>query len=232
MALREYFMVSALPSLGDLGSPPPLALEALREHVAPSAGASALVDSILLADDLVQRESLLTGETSDAAPAVLTTEQVRGEAPLPPELAATDEAGSAHPAADAVWEAYFRHAAAVARRRGSPFAAAWTAREVALRNALVAARAKALGFDATDYLVAPDVGAECDDDFTPVLNDWVAAANPLEGLRVLDQARWTWLAEHDGWFSFADDEVAAYAAKLMLLVRWHRLAQAQAGRDA
>ncbi|MGB2821431.1 MAG: hypothetical protein WBF17_10645, partial [Phycisphaerae bacterium] len=76
------------------------------------------------------------------------------------------------------------------------------------------------------HLVEPDLAAP-QDEFTLVLGEWSAARDPLAGLRVLDAARWRWLIEHDAWFTFADDELAAYAAKLMLLHRWKRIAEAQ-----
>ena len=116
----------------------------------------------------------------------------------------------------------------MARRHGSVFLADWVGYEVALRNALAAARAKRLGLDENDYLVATDLAAT-DEDFTTLLSEWTAASTPLAGLRVLIAARWAWLAEHDAWFSFSDDELAAYAAKLMLLHQWRRLAEA--GKD-
>jgi len=36
-------------------------------------------------------------------------------------------------------------------------------------------------------------------------------------------ARWAWLADNDAWFSFRDDELAVYAARLMLLHQWKRI---------
>jgi len=65
-----------------------------------------------------------------------------------------------------------------------------------------------------------------------VIAEWTAAPDPLAGQRVLDQARWSWLKEHDAWFSFGGDELAVYAAKLMLIDRWHRVAAAAADRHA
>ena len=97
--------------------------------------------------------------------------------------------------------------------------------EVALRNALAVARAGRLGLKESDYLVATDLAAT-DEDFSTLLSAWTAAPTPLAGLRVLIEARWAWLAEHDAWFTFSDDELAAYAAKLMLLHQWRRLAEA------
>jgi len=224
MAQRNYYLVSALPSLGDLGAAPPMSPADLREHVAEHRPPRTLVEAILLGDDLVQREAVLAGEIGDVAPAVLTPAQVRDEEPLPACLAMDEEAAAPRVAADTLWAAYFRHAAAVAQHEGSSFLAAWVAHEVALRNALAAARAKVLGLEAADYVVTPEVGSK-DDDFGPLLAEWAAAGNPLEGLRVLDRARWQWLTAHEAWFSFADDELAAYAAKLMLLARWHRLSE-------
>lgn len=226
MAGNNYYLVSALPCLPALGSVPPLSLAALRDHVGEDGRARALVEAILLGDDLLERDAGLAGEPGEVAPTVLSPAQVRDEEPLPPHLV-TEEDGVPPIAADGVWAAYFRHAAEVARRRGSRFLAGWVAHEVALRNALATARAKALDLDPADYLVAPELG-DTDADFAATVNDWTDAPNPLEGLRVLDRARWQWLADHDAWFSFADDELAAYAAKLMLLVRWHRLSRTPA----
>jgi len=222
MVANNYYRVSALPALGDLGTPPPLTLADLREHLAESGRALALVEAILLADDLMQREAFLASEIREVTPAVLTAAQVRGDEALPDYLAPADEPTPPRIASDAVWAAYFHHAAGVADRLASPFLAEWIAHEVALRNALAAARATALGLESAPYLVAADLGRS-DEDFAAVISEWSAAADPLAGLRVLDRVRWTWLVEHDGWFSFADDELAAYAAKLMLLVRWQRL---------
>jgi len=229
MAAANYYLVSALPSLAELGSIPPLSLAALRDHVSERAGPRALVEAILLGDDLLQRDAVLAGESVETAPAVLAPAQVRNEEPLPPYLAGAGEAAASRIAADAVWDAYFRHAAGVARASGSRFLATWVGREVALRNALATARAKALDLEPADYLVAAELG-QTDDDFAALVAEWAAAANPLEGIRVLDAARWQWLVDHDAWFSFGDDELAAYAAKLMLLARWHRLSTAPAAK--
>ncbi len=226
MAGDNYYLVSALPSLPDLGSVPPLSLVALREHVSHAA-ARMLVDAILLGDDLLQRDAALAGEGRDIEPTLLTAAQICDDEPLPPYLAPAEGEETARIACDAVWEVYFGHAAAVAQQSGSRFLAAWVAHEVALRNALAAARAKTLALDPGDYLVAPELG-DADVDFTALLAEWADAENPLEGIRLLDTARWQWLAEHDAWFSFGDDELAAYAARLMLLVRWHRLSRAPA----
>jgi len=227
MAVGNFYLVTSLPSLGELGTPPPLAPADLMGHVEGSSAADA-VAAVLLADDLIQREAYLAGETDQVEPAVLSPAQAQDEEPLPASLAPEPDAAAARqgPASDAIWEAYFRHAAAAARRSGSAFLRAWVGFEVALRNALATARAKALDLDPDTYLVTPDL-ADADTDVSPLVSEWSDAANPLEGLRALDRGRWAWLHEHDAHFSFQDDELAAYAAKLVLVARWHRLEQAE-----
>lgn len=226
MSGQNFYFVTALPPLGDLGSPAPMTPQQLLQHVSESSAAE-VVAALLLHDDLLQREALQAEEGDDAVPAVLTAEQVRDEQPLPEYLAPrAGESGPRTVAVDVTWEAYFRYAADVARRGGNELLAGWVGFEVALRNALVQRRAKALGIDAAAYVVAADLADESLD-FTAVLNEWASAANPLAGLQVLDRSRWNWLNDHQQWFSFSDDELAAYAAKLMLLSRWQRLAAAR-----
>jgi hypothetical protein len=197
----------------------------LLEHVSDGPAARALVEMVLLSDDLLQRQGYLTGEVKEVRTAVLTAAQARDEEPLPGYLVIPEEVPPGVRGADAVWAVYFRRVAEIAGQRGCGFLAAWTTHEVALRNALATERARALGLDADGYLVVPELG-ETDASFETLLSEWGAARDPLAGLRVLDRARWTWLDEHDRWYSFADDELAAYAVRLMLLHRWHRLNEA------
>ena len=42
-------------------------------------------------------------------------------------------------------------------------------------------------------------------------------------MEALDKARWEWMEENGGWYSFQAQELEAYAAKLVLLLRWRRL---------
>lgn len=223
MSGGNYYLVTSLPSLGELGEEPPLTLAELREKVQPNPSAARLVDAVLLSDDLLQREALLAGEQDDSAPAVLSAEQMRDEEPLPGFLAKADE--NAPVAVDAIWAAYFHNTADLAEQASSDFLGEWVRYEVSLRNALAEARAKALDLDPTDYTVTEELEGLFD--FDQLLNEWANAENPLVGLQILDQARWRWLHENDRWFSFADDELAAYAAKLVLMERWHRLSKAQ-----
>ncbi len=226
MSGRNFYLLTALPALGDPGAEPPLSLTGFLQHLLDAPKPRREAEALFLGDDLRQREAVLAGEIAQPEPAVLTLEQARGDEPLPATLSAPedpDRAGAALPT-DAVWVAYYRCVAALARR--SAFLAAWVPNEVGLRNALASARAKALGLDAERYLVAPELAAP-EEDFTAALGEWSAAGDPLTALRALDAARWAWLVEHDRWFSFADDELDAYAAKLMLLHRWKRIVEAE-----
>ena len=222
MARRNYYLLSSLPVLGELGSEPPLTLSDMLEAVSQADGPQEFVAAILLGDDLLQRQAFLAGEIEQVAPAVLTAAQIRNEEPMPEYLVVGQERSERATAADILWAAYFHYAVSVAHRRAGKFLAAWVNYEVSLRNALASARAKALGLGAEDYLVAREL-ADGEEDFSALIAEWSAAVDPLEGLRIIDKARWSWLIEHDGWFTFADDEVASYAAKAMLLTRWNRM---------
>ena len=224
MGGRHYYLVTSLPRLGDLGTPPAITLGDLLERVGEAPAAAAAVAAVVLGDDLMKRQAVLSGEADQVDAVILTADQLHDRQPLPESLVGPAREIEAGPVAvvDAVWGAYFRHAAAVAQRVGSRFLSAWVGYEVALRNALAAARARALGLEVAAYLVATDLAA-ADEDLSAVVTEWAAAPNPLAGLRVLDAARWDWLRRHDAHFSFGDDELSAYAAKLALLHRWQRL---------
>lgn len=225
----NYYLITSLATMESLATAPPLSNSALLEHLSDQPGAEELVRTLLLSDDLMQRQALLAGEIEQADPTVLTVEQVADEEPLPEYLAPPPESAPRRITGDSLWVAYFRHAMAVARARKCGFLEDWIGFEVAMRNALVETRAKSLGLDPNEYLVEPDLAASVN--FSPTIGEWTAAPDPLAGLKVLDRARWDWLMRNDRSYSFADDEIAAYAAKLMLLHRWHRLAQAAENRQ-
>ena len=206
---------------------PPLRPSQLLEHVTDCPHPRALIESLFLFGDLIQREAFLAGEIEEVDPLVLTPQQSRNEDPLPASLVTSTEEIKKMPEAlqvDSLWDTCFRHAWDVARQHGSLFLACWVNHEVALRNTLAATRAGRLGLKESDYLVAKDLAAT-DEDFTTLLSEWTAAPTPLAALRVLIKWRWAWLAEHDSWFTFGDDELATYAAKLMLLHQWRRLVE-------
>jgi hypothetical protein len=223
VAEKQYYLLSFLPALEGLGAQPPMSPAAMLDRIDRESSARRLVEAILLSDDLLQREAVLAGELDEPAPAVLSMPQLRDEAPLPDSLQTSSEP-TRRVASDALWEQYFRLVARTAEQIGSRFLRQWVGYEVALRNALVEARARALNLEPTDYIVAGDL-AETEVDLNAVVNEWAAAGDPMAGQRVLDQARWDWLATHEEYYSFGDDELAAYAARLLLMQRWGRIAR-------
>jgi len=225
---NNYYLITSLAALESLASAPPLSNSALLEHISDRPGAEELVRTLLLSDDLMRRQALLAGEIEQADPTILTAAQAADEEPLPEYLAPPLESAPRRVTGDSLWAAYFRHAMTVAGARNCGFLEDWIGFEVAMRNALAEARAKTLGLDPNEYLVEPDLGSAIN--FSPTIGEWSAAPDPLAGLKVLDRARWDWLMRNDRAYSFEDDEIAAYAAKLMLLHRWHRLAQAAESR--
>ena len=227
MAGQLYYYITSLPQLGELASVPPMTGGDMLERLAGAGKARLAVEAAFLSDDLLQRESLLAGEVREADTAVLTLPQVRNDEPLPEYLAAEEAPATRRVAADLVWERYFRYAARTAAATANALLAAWVARELALRNAVAEHRARALDLAPEDYFVAGDLADERED-FRQVLSEWASAPNPLAGLQVLDRARWAWITQRDRWYSFEADELVAYAAKLMLLARWHRMAGAGA----
>lgn len=225
MMLDRYFITS-LPALGDLGTLPPMGFAELWEWIADHRRIRELAGALLLMDDLRQRESHLAGELDYLEPTVLSLSQTLGRSPLPAYLVPEPDlvAGSARRiAADQLWETYFRYAADLAETRKSLFLAAWVGHEVALRNALAAARAERLGLEPAGYLVAPEL-AQTDDDFGPLLSEWAAATSPLMGQQRLLRAKWVWIEAHDPHFTFDDDELLVYTARLILLRQWQRIA--------
>lgn len=228
MARRHYFLLASLPHLDAIDETPPVSPAEFLQRVRTGEGPAEMVETILLSDDLLQRDALQAGEISEADPIVLTLAQLNGDAPLPASLAAGGELLPGSVAADVVWAAYFRHAAAVAP--AGTFLAAWVAWEIALRNALAESRAKALDLDVELYLVAAELG-DMHADFTVLLNELAVAGDPLTATQAVDRARWQWLAEHSAWFTFGDDELAVYAARLMLMGRAQRLAEARAEKE-
>ena len=224
MSGRNYYLLSLLPGIGELGSAPPMSIGELLAQVGDISGAAALIKALAFGDDLRQRESFLAGEFDELNLALLTDDQGRGEAALPTEIIADqkDEMDSVA-GVDAVWAGYFRYVMSLARAGGSSFLRAWVGREVALRNILTRVRAKNLGLEVEQYLVAEEL-ADNDIALSGVVNEWSAAATPLDGLKAIERSGWAWLIEHENWFSFGNDELAVYAAKLLALSRWQRMA--------
>ncbi len=226
--MRRYdYLLSALPALEPLGTVPPLGKQDFLEKVQEVHGPVDTIKALFLSDELIQAEALDAGEINidQLDLAVLSVDGANGSVLLPDVLIAElgdQSQDDARQAVDHLWQRYFVYAGKTARKYGSRFLKAWVGFEVGLRNALVTARAQALELDPSSYRVAPE-WADPDIDVSSLLTAWSLAPHPLAALEVLDRARWDWLQEQGRWFSFAADELEAYAAQLMLLHRWRRL---------
>ena len=224
---RYDYLLSVLPTLEPMGSIPPLSKHGLLEQVIDSNGPVGTVEMLLLSDDLMQYQALLSGEIEQDRTdlVILSLDKGENEDVLPDFLLpeeATEKQESMRLSTDEIWTRYFHHAASVAKRTGSSFLKAWIRFEVGLRNALVTARANILELDSAAYLVAPEL-ADKDTDYSHIVSEWSGASDPLTALKVLDEARWDWLEEHGGWYSFYACEIEVYAARLVLLHRWRRI---------
>ena len=224
---RYDYLLSILPTLEQMGSIPPLSKHDLLEHVIGSNGPAGTIEMLLLSDDLMQYQALLAEEIEQDRTdlAILSLDKAENESVLPDFLLpeeTTEKQESMRLSVDETWTRYFHHAASVAKRTRSSFLKAWIGFEVGLRNALVTARAQILDLDSAAYLVAPEL-ADKNTDFSHIVLEWSGASDPLTALKVLDEARWDWLEEHGGWYSFNACEIEVYAARLVLLHRWRRI---------
>lgn len=228
MRRRNFYLLCVLPALKSFGSPPPVNKQALLAIVKECDGPAEIVQALLLSEDLLQREAVLADEIApdQADTAVLSPTRTQDVQSLPdfliPESDDDPEEPETSIGVDAVWQQYFRYTHKISGDACSPFLAAWVGFEVGLRNAMAIARADTLELDSKPNLVAPEL-ADPDVPFDAIITDWAAASSPLDALEELDIARWHWLIENEPWYSFSDDEVAAYTVKLMLLHRWQRI---------
>jgi len=216
-----YFILTSLPVLPDLGEPAPMDLREFRQLARQEASAAPQVDAVLLERDLLLREAVLAGQIERADGVVLSNEQVAGDEPLPDFLAPAADR-QYRVAADSTWEAYYRYVFQSAAEHHSPFLREWAGFEVTLRNALAEERASKLGLDVHDYLVADDLAGDVDS-VADTVSAWALAPDPLSATKVLDQRRRQWLEENARYFTFAVDELLAYARGLVLVNRWQTL---------
>jgi hypothetical protein len=224
MSGQMYYYLTSLPALHRLDEEPPVDLDELLGRLGEDARGREQIEALLLGDDLLQREAFLSGSLAEPAPHVLDAAQVRDEAPLPDFLEGRAPERPGQLGSDALWSAYYRYLFELAQRTGSRFLADWLAWQIGLRNALAAARAKALNLEPSEWKVLPELGRG-EEEYASLLNEWSAAETPLEGLRALDQGRWAWLDLNAPYYSFTPDELLAYAARLMLMTRWQRLSR-------
>lgn len=227
---RNLYLTSTLPALMSFGSAPPINRQHLFALVTAAEGPVDIVRLLLLGGDLLQREAVLSEEITPEQldTVVLSMDDTKSGSSIS-ELFGAEPMDRLEPeqdrvAADQIWARYFYRALRISRDTRSEFLHAWVELEVGLRNALVEQRARILNLDPGPYLVAPELAGQ-DISFEAVLQEWSAAENPLLGQKALDRFRWDWLTEHEEWFSFSDDEIAAYTAKLMLLIRWQRFSE-------
>lgn len=227
MTKRRFdYLLSALPGLDTFGVNPPMSKQALMDRLSEAKGPVQSVEVLLLMDDLLQREAITSGEiTSEQVDFAVLNEFDADNMPMLPAFLipeANDGSDNSRLNVDALWGSFFKHAYATAKRSGSAFLKAWVGFEVGLRNALASARAHTLELDPASYQVTPEL-ADTSADYTSALSAWSSAPDPLAALEALDKARWEWMEEHGGWYSFGAQELESYAAKLVLLHRWRRL---------
>ena len=224
---RYDYLLSILPGLEPIGSIPPMSKNEFLSIVSGANGPIKTVQAILLSDDLVQYEALLSQETDkdNIDIAVLPFEKAENTPVLPDFLLpqdSTDENQSKHLSVDGIWTRYFNHALIIAKRNHSKFLKAWIGFEVGLRNAIAATRAQTLSLDPEAYLVTPEL-ADSGFDYSSIISSWSAAHNPLMAIEIIDKARWDWLEQNGNWYSFDKDEIEVYSAKLMILHHWRRI---------
>ena len=112
--------------------------------------------------------------------------------------------------ADALWTTPTRH----------PFMITWKAKETALRNALVRARAAATEKDPEQFIQGPTV---YDADAEQVSAEAILKSNPLDKEKILDRHRWAVLDEMAGLNNFASESILAYFIKLGIATRWGKM---------
>ena len=229
MEKRYYFILTALPELPQLGQPAPLGLAEFRELIIEEGPESVLVDAVLLEEDLTMREAVLSGEIDHAEGIVLTDEQVMGREDLP-DFLRTEPDRHYRIAADATWWNYYNYVNDLAQSHHNAFLRNWVGFEVNLRNALVEARAAKLNLQASDFIVAQDIGE--DQDVSEIISAWSTAPTPIKAMQVLDQHRRKWLDDNVAYYNFGIDEILAYARTLILVARWYRLEEKSKNQSA
>ncbi len=227
MSADNQYLLTTLPILGRLESSPPLSGRRLLD-LAEGLPAEELFSAILLEDDLMLWQQGQAGEAELPAPTVLGLAQLEGRAPMPDYLELPDDVPAPSLlVTDRLWQGYFRYLHELGQRRGSDLLVEYAISELALRNRLAAWRAGRLRLEARQYHI-PELdeaaAQQLSDSLDRLVAVWQSQSDPVEAARLLDSWRWDWIAERDGWYSFGDDELVAYALRLRLIERWQRLA--------
>lgn len=226
MSADNQYFLTTLPILGRLESSPPLSGRRLLD-LAEGLPAEELLAAVLLEDDLMLWQQGQAGQAELPEPTVLGVAQLEGRAPLPDYLELPEDVPAPSLlVTDRLWQAYFRYLHELGARRGSQLLVDYAISELALRNRLAAWRAGRLRLEVSQYQI-PELdeaaAQQLSDGLDKLLTAWQSQVDPVEAARLLDSWRWDWIAERDGWYSFGDDEVVAYALRLQLIQRWQRL---------
>jgi hypothetical protein len=101
-----------------------------------------------------------------------------------------------------------------------PFVKTWKAKEIALRNALVQARAALAKKDPAGHLHQPPY---YDADAEHAAGEAMSQQSPLEKEQHLDRHRWSVLDGLAGFNCFASESILAYSIKLGIATRWSQM---------
>jgi hypothetical protein len=109
----------------------------------------------------------------------------------------------------------------------TPFMRAWLANERQLRNALVMERVHGQVSEAENYLRE---NLDYDSRIERAVTEAMAASNPIERERILDQARWNILDDMAQDAPFGPGQVFAFILKLQIVERWEKVSEPE-GRE-
>lgn len=219
-----YYDLTSLPALVSLGGDPPIRPSELMDRFSSEQVVVELMRAIFLENDLLLRESLLSGyikEVKGEESLVLSKSQLEGSEPLPEYLSRRTDATYLIEA-DYIWDSYFRYLLDVSSRLGVDFLAKWARFDLTLRNAIARERANRLKIEPEGYIVASDL-EDKELELSEVISSWSGAEDPVDAQKIITMARWQWVCENDFWYTFRLDELAVYAVKLSLVDYWRRL---------
>lgn len=224
-----YYLLTFLPPLPAMGEALPISFDDLQVCVdrEQRPEVSRLIEAIRLEERI---EAFILKRFREAASSQAETAKPSELFPFPPEIAAVLSVDAAEIGEDhwlsAIWREYYRWLGQVGRSGGSVLLAEWALFESELREELAAFRmARSTRSDAggKDSLGAGSAMVADGPRFASLIGSWARATDPFAGERLLDQARWTFLEERCGVFSFSIDECVGYVLRLRLLNRYQRL---------
>lgn len=213
MSARLYYLLALLPPLPALGDAPPLGMAELLRIIDQEriSDARLLAEAFKFQAQLMQAATLKllgysAGDTAGTysfgpdSPPVLIELFLRDPNEIGEDVWFTE-----------LWVEHLGFFHSVGKTLGCPLLCRWAAWEKALRLQLQAARS---GGD-TDL----KVNATDSHDHRELIAAWRAATDPMDGEKILDQARIDFIEAESRRYSFGIDELAAYFLKLSLLTR-------------